>query len=156
MSIDTLMIKARYVHTNLIARDWRRLAGFYQHVFGCRSVPPEREYSGPALEAATAVRSATLKGVHLRLPGFGAGGPTLEIFQYGENLPAMPTAVNRPGFGHIAFAVDNVAAAQEAVLAAGGGRVGDVVTLQTSDGKRVTWCYVADPEGNVVELQSWS
>jgi len=68
----------------------------------------------------------------------------------------MPTAVNRPGFGHIAFAVDNVAAAQEAVLAAGGGRVGDVVTLQTSDGKRVTWCYVADPEGNVVELQSWS
>ena len=23
-------------------------------------------------------------------------------------------------------------------------------------GRRVTWCYVTDPEGNVIELQSWS
>jgi hypothetical protein len=26
----------------------------------------------------------------------------------------------------------------------------------TSAGSRVTWCYVADPEGNVIELQSWA
>ena len=26
---------ARYAHTNLIARDWRRLVDFYQTVFGC-------------------------------------------------------------------------------------------------------------------------
>jgi predicted enzyme related to lactoylglutathione lyase len=30
---------ARYVHTNLIARDWRALAGFYQRVFGCSFCP---------------------------------------------------------------------------------------------------------------------
>jgi hypothetical protein len=37
--------------TNLIARDWRGLASFYQSVFGCTLLPPERDYSGPALEA---------------------------------------------------------------------------------------------------------
>jgi len=25
----------RYAHTNLIARDWRRLAAFYESVFEC-------------------------------------------------------------------------------------------------------------------------
>jgi hypothetical protein len=34
--------------------------------------------------------------------------------------------------------------------------VGEVVTLTTADGRRVTWCYVTDPEGNILELQSWS
>ena len=34
---------ARYVHTNLIARDWRRLAAFYESVLGCVPVHPERE-----------------------------------------------------------------------------------------------------------------
>ena len=43
----------RYVHTNLIARDWRALAKFYTGLFGCELVPPERDYSGAALEAGT-------------------------------------------------------------------------------------------------------
>jgi len=28
----------RYVHTNVVARDWRKLAGFYTRVFGCKPV----------------------------------------------------------------------------------------------------------------------
>jgi glyoxylase I family protein len=78
------MIEARFVHTNLIAHDWRGLARFYEQVFGCRPVPPERELKGEWLEAATAVPDARLEGVHLRLPGYGEAGPTLEI------LPANP------------------------------------------------------------------
>jgi len=62
--------------------------------------------------------------------------------------------VNRPGFGHIAFVVDNVAAAREAVLAAGGHAVGEVVTLTKALGKQLTWVYVTDPEGNILEIQS--
>ena len=46
--------------------------------------------------------------------------------------------------------------ALEAVQAGGGGQHGEVVTTQTADGRRVTWVYVSDPEGNLVELQSWS
>jgi predicted enzyme related to lactoylglutathione lyase len=149
-------INARYGHTNLVARDWRTLAAFYEQLFGCEPVPPERDYRGPDLEAGTGVAGAALRGVHLRLPGHGPTGPTLEIYQYEPALDAVPPAVNQPGFGHIAFAVDDVPQAREAVLEAGGRSVGEVVTLQTSDGRRVTWCYVTDPEGNIVELQAWS
>jgi len=52
--------------------------------------------------------------------------------------------------------VPSVAAAREAVLASGGAAVGSVVTLQTADGRFVTWAYVTDPEDNIIELQAWS
>jgi catechol 2,3-dioxygenase-like lactoylglutathione lyase family enzyme len=123
------MIDARFGHVNLVARDWRPLATFYERVFGCVPVPPERDYSGRDLEAATGIPGVRLRGVHLRLPGGGPGGPTLEIYEYEPALPAHPPAANRPGFGHIAFAVPDVHAAREAVLAEGGGAVGEVVTL---------------------------
>ena len=151
-----MIANARYGHTNLIARDWRALASFYERLFGCVPVPPERNFSGPQLEAGTGVPGASLQGVHLRLPGFGESGPTLEIFHYSTLAEAQPTAVNRPGFGHIAFTVADVAAAREEVFANGGRPIADVVTLETSTGARVTWCYVTDPEGNAIELQSWS
>jgi predicted enzyme related to lactoylglutathione lyase len=150
------VIDARFGHVNVVARDWRALAGFYERVFGCVPVPPERDYSGPDLAAGTGVPDAALRGIHLRLPGRGSDGPTLEIYEYVTELPGMPPAANRPGFGHIAFVVPDVPAARSIVLEAGGGAVGEVVTLQTSDGRRVTWTYVTDPEGNIVELQSWS
>ena len=146
----------RYVHTNLIARDWKRLARFYEDVFGCVPVPPERNLSGAEMEAGTAVPGARLRGMHMRLPGPGPGGPTLEIFEYSEPAADVPSVPNRPGFAHIAFAVDSVADAREYVLAHGGSAVGDVVTVAVSPAARVTWCYVRDPEGNIVELQSWN
>jgi catechol 2,3-dioxygenase-like lactoylglutathione lyase family enzyme len=150
------MIEARFGHINVIARDWRRLADFYTRLFGMEIVPPERDYRGPDLEAGTGVPGAALRGAHLRLPGLGDSGPTLEIYQY-ESMPdGLPPAVNRPGFGHIAFVVPDVDTARAAVLAEGGAPVGSVVTLQTADGRRVTWAYVKDPEGNILELQSWS
>jgi predicted enzyme related to lactoylglutathione lyase len=150
-----MSIPAKYVHTNLIAENWRALASFYEETFGCVPVPPERDFQGEQLEAGTGVRGARLRGVHLRLPGFGKEGPTLEIFNYNMLEARATTAVNRPGYGHIAFSVTNVASARTAVLQAGGSAVGDIVTLQTATGARVTWCYVTDPEGNIIELQSW-
>jgi predicted enzyme related to lactoylglutathione lyase len=52
--------------------------------------------------------------------------------------------------------VNDVPSAREAVLAAGGQPVGEVVTLTTTTGSQITWVYVTDPEGNVLEVQSWS
>jgi len=149
-------IEARFGHLNLTGRDWRRLADFYRDVFGCDIVPPERDYRGPDLDAGTGLVGAHLTGAHLRLPGHGPDGPTIEIYQYDEVQAHPGPAVNRPGWGHLAFKVSDVEAAIEAVLAGGGGRLGELVTLQTSDGRRVTWCYVTDPEQNIVELQAWS
>ena len=145
---------AKYGHTNLIAEDWRALARFYQDQFGCTPVPPERDFKGRDLERGTGLPGAELRGAHLRLPGHGDDGPTLEIFNYNVLEARPPTAVNRPGFGHIAFVVADVPAARDAVLAAGGRAVGEVVTLGNAAGKALTWVYVTDPEGNVIELQS--
>ena len=155
-SASRMVANAKYVHTNLIARDWRSLARFYQDVFGCVPVPPERDYAGPDLEAGTGVPDASLQGVHLRLPGHCPNGPTLEVFHYSELASEVERAVNRPGFGHIAFSVASVRQARAEVLTHGGSSVADIVNLTTATGSRVTWCYVADPEGNVIELQSWS
>jgi len=53
---------ARYVHTNLIARDWRALASFYESVLGCVPVPPERDFKGRDIERGTGVPGAALQG----------------------------------------------------------------------------------------------
>jgi predicted enzyme related to lactoylglutathione lyase len=148
--------RVRYVHTNLIAKDWRRLATFYESVFGCIPVPPERDLSGEWLDAATGVPQARIRGIHLRLPGYGEQGPTLEIFQYNRPIDSSKPVIHRPGFAHIAFAVDDVAAVQDAVLAAGGGTVGDVVSVGIRGAGHITFAYVTDPEGNIIELQHWS
>jgi predicted enzyme related to lactoylglutathione lyase len=147
---------ARYGHTNLIAHDWRRLADFYERLFGCVPVPPERDYSGADLERGTGVSGAALQGAHLRLPGHGDNGPTLEIYTFASTALTPGRTIDQPGWGHIAFAVDDVEAARQRVIESGGEAIGEVVTLTTADGRRVTWCYVTDPEGNAVELQSWA
>ena len=151
-----MLIKAKFVHTNVIAEDWRRLADFYQKVFGCTPLPPERKLSGQWLEKGTGVRGAEIRGIHLRLPGYGDAGPTLEVLQYDRPLDRPEPAANRPGFGHVAFAVADVAAARDAVVAAGGREVGQVVSQDVPGAGTVTFVYLADPEGNIVELQSWS
>jgi len=148
-------MRAKYVHTNIIATDWQRLADFYVQAFGCELVPPERDYTGKELDAGTGLSNAHLRGAHFRLPGCGADGPTLEIYSYDQLEEGMRPAVNRRGFGHLAFEVDDVRAACKEVMALGGSPVGEIVTLQTKTGSEVTWCYLADPEGNMLELQSW-
>src|SRR5215212_23869 len=119
---------ARFGHVNVTSPDWRALADFYTGVFGCELVPPERDYQGADLEAATNVRAAHLTGAHLRLPGHSDTGPTIEIYQYDDVEPVRAPRVDRAGWGHIAFQVPDVAGALEAVVDAGGRPFGEVVT----------------------------
>lgn len=149
-------IKAKYVHTNLTARDWRVLVRFYCDVFACVPKLPERDLSGPWLDDLTALSSAHLRGVHLLLPGFAEGGPTLEVFSYGHLVPGAKPVVNEPGFGHIAFLVDDVEKALRSVLSAGGGAVGKPVETKVAGVGVLKVVYATDPEGNIVELQNWS
>jgi hypothetical protein len=106
-----IRIHAKYVHTNLVAQNWKALASFYQQLFGCMPVPPERDLRGEKLETGTGLSGAHLQGMHLRLPGCGENGPTLEIFSYNHLEDRPRTAANRAGFGHIAFSVDDVVVA---------------------------------------------
>ena len=149
-------IRAKYVHTNLIARDWKKLVRFYCDVFGCEPKGPERDLSAPWLARVNSVPNAHLCGIHLRLPGYGEDGPTLEIFSYDQLIEGELPRANECGFAHIAFGVDNVDQALEAVIAAGGGAVGEITTAEVKGVGSIRLVYARDPEGNIVELQKWS
>ncbi len=145
----------RYAHTNIVAKDWKKLAGFYTDVFGCVPVPPERDLSGEWLEKGTGVKDAKIKGIHLRLPGHGNKGPTLEIFQYEQNERHPVTEINREGLAHLSFEVENVEAVRDLVLSCGGKAIGELITKEIQNTGRITFIYMTDPEGNIIEIQHW-
>lgn len=146
----------KYAHTNIISKDWKKLADFYIKVFDCKPVPPKRDLSGKWLEKGTGVKNAALKGMHLRLPGHGECGPTLEIYTYKEMLDKVePPKANRKGYGHLAFEVDNVEALLEKVILHGGGKLGEIIENEVEGVGILTFTYATDPEGNIIEIQSW-
>ncbi len=146
----------KYVHTNIISKDWRRLADFYVNVFNCSIVPPLRKQSGEWLSKGTGVNNASLEGAHLRLPGYGNHAPTLEIYQYGEVLDQPEMEPNQRGFGHIAFEVGDVEEVVASILAHGGTKNGIITSKKVDGVGTITFIYARDPDGNLIELQSWS
>lgn len=148
-------MKAKYKHTNIVAKNWKLLSDFYSDIFGCEFIPPKRELAGDWLDKGSGVKNAKFEGVHLRMPGYSENGPTLEIFQYSEVEDLEPGPANRRGLGHLAFEVDDVDAFYKQILAKGGKSIGEVTTKEIENIGKITFVYVCDPEGNIIELQSW-
>jgi len=146
----------RYVHTNIISKDWKKLAAFYQTVFECEPVPPQRAQAGTWLSQGSGVKNASLEGVHLRLPGYGPQGPTLEIYSYDRMLEKHgDAAANKQGLGHLAFEVEDVDSVLNQVMDQGGKAVGQVTTHTIPGQGKITFVYCTDPEDNIIELQRW-
>jgi len=133
----------------------KRLVRSYGDVFGCIPKGPERDLSGEWIDRVTSLSATRLRGVHLRLPGYGDDGPTLEIFSYDDMPDKQLPMPNDPSFAHMAFAVDDVEAALEAVISAGGSSVGEIATTEVGGVGFLQVIYARDPEGNIVELQKW-
>lgn len=146
----------RYAHTNIVTKDWERLVQFYCDVFSCIPVPPERKQSGDWLDLGTGVTNAELQGMHLRLPGYGENGPTLEVYQYTDIASNTTATANRQGLGHLAFEVDDVQATKSSILDHGGSLIGKVSETQVEGVGNLTFVYMADPDGNLLELQNWN
>lgn len=146
----------KYVHTNLIASDWRKLAEFYISVFGCKPLYPERDLYGEWIDQLTTIHHARIHGIHLSLPGW-ENGPTLEIFQYQpENLRDETPHINQQGLSHLAFHVDSVPETLEKLIAHGGYQVGELVSKDYGEQGTLTVVYTKDPEGNFIEIQNWA
>ena len=145
----------RYAHTNLVANGWRRLADFYCQVFACEPVSSERDHKGPDFERLTGIPNANATGRHLRLPGHGERAPTLEIFQFHPNEATQKPSLTRPGFAHLAFEVSDIAVKRAEIVQWGGRDFGEQVTLEIPGAGTLTLIYMCDPEGNIVELQTW-
>jgi len=124
----------RFAHTNIVSINWKELADFYVKTFNCKIIP---------------------KGAHLLLPGYGENGPTLEIYQYEIIEEQDFVKPNKRGFGHIAFEVDSVEGVLQN-LKDNGGKISGEITRRTVEGVgEITFVYARDPEGNLIELQSW-
>ena len=145
----------RYVHTNLIARDWKTLSNFYIEVFNCLTLPDERNLSGEWLDRATGLKNAHIRGIHLKLPGYGEGGPTLEIFQYEPANSGVDKKINSPGYTHLAFEVDDVVEISKKAIDCGGTLAGDIVTVKIPAAGTINFVYLRDPEENLIEIQRW-
>jgi predicted enzyme related to lactoylglutathione lyase len=144
-----------FAHINIIARDWKKLSDFYIKVFCCRPVPPERNLEGAWIEDATGIKGVKIQGIHLALPGFDEKHPvTIEIFQY-NHLKDESKSINRTGFSHIAFKVEDVAETLEVIIENGGSAAGKIVRKEIAGAGIITFVYAADPEGNIIELQKW-
>lgn len=145
----------RYVHTNIIAKDWKKVSQFYQKVFHCKPLPPERDLKGEWMDKLTGIPSVHVQGEHLLLPGYSEDHPTLEIFSYSKEEENNSKIINMSGFAHIAFEVDDVRETLKEVFAEGGGQYGEVVESIYPNNVKATFVYAKDIEGNIIELQSW-
>lgn len=137
----------KFLHVNIVARDWRTLSKYYQDVFGCRPMDPQRGYSGDWIETVVGQKGVVIEGEHIEVPGYGEGGPTLEIFGYKPDGTQGPLKVYDYGFAHICFQVEDVAATLRKILEHGGS------ILSTYEDPFSERCvYTKDPEGNIVEI----
>jgi glyoxylase I family protein len=146
----------RYVHTNIVAKDCNKLIQFYKDVLNCKSIGETRDLKGEWLDKMTGIKDAHIFGEHLCLPGYEEDHPTLEIFSYDEMKENEKSFINQCGFAHLAFEVDNVEETLSKVKVAGGDQIGELVNVEYKDGRIAIFVYATDPEGNIVELQSWS
>lgn len=145
----------RYVHTNLIAKDWKRLSEFYINTLHCTMTYPERNLFGKWIDTLTEIDNVKIRGAHIKLPGY-ENGPTLEIFEYDpECRPTDQPKINAPGFGHIAFQADNIEVVLASILMNGGSKFGEIVQKDYPELGLLTVIYARDPEGNFIELQNW-
>ena len=144
----------RFSHTAIVAKDPDLLAAFYIEVLGCERSGPRRDLFGEPRERGMGLPGAHVRGVHLRLPGYGDSGPGLEIFALDSTVPS-PDALDRLGLMHIAFGVDNFRAMYERLLAGGGTAHGSIAEVTVTGVGTAEFVYCRDPEGNLVELQGW-
>jgi len=148
--------KTKYTHTNINAKDWKSLSKFYETVFGCKPIGPERSLYGEWFERVTGVKGANVRGQHLALPGYNDDGPTFEIFTYNIPHGTESAHINGFGFAHVAFEVDDVEATYKKLIEEGGSACGDMVEqFYPSLGKTLKVIYAKDPEGNIIEIQKW-
>ncbi len=145
----------RYSHTNVNAKDWKKLRDFYCDVFEGKVVPPERDLGGAWFEKASGLKGAHVRGCHVAFPGYEEGGPVLEIFTH-ENGEGEPGAFNHTGFGHLGILVDDVEATYQNLLAHGGSSDGQIAShYYENKGQTLTMIYAKDPEGNIIEIMRW-
>ena len=152
-------MKIRLAHVSITAKDMDRLAEFYRKALGFTDARPEKSFSGAWLEKGTGVPGASIKRVHLSLPGSGPDGTLLELIEYaGSAEDKSPPAANRTGLRHIAIETDSaeeLVRLHDLVIENDGSGLGHISENHIDGLGAVTFVYMTDPEGNIIELLNW-
>jgi glyoxylase I family protein len=136
---DQAAFGARLDHVGLAVADLEAAVSWFCDVFG---LVPERALRVDALDLSIEMLVHPVHGYRLELlhrPGSQAG-----------RKPGTPgDAALREGYGHVAFDVTGLDAAYDRALARG---AGPVMPPGPSPEPGVRMAFVADPEGNLIEL----
>jgi catechol 2,3-dioxygenase-like lactoylglutathione lyase family enzyme len=132
-------------HIGLLVEDVQRAGDFYCHALGTTWLLPPIISDGPAAELVMGERGVRFRLGMVRTPG----GTVIELFAFQEGpVPQWAHSPTRGRLPHVAFQVDDTAAALQRVEDAGGRRLWDAV----AEYGPAHVVYAVDPDGNVVEL----
>jgi len=152
-------MKIRLAHVSITAKDLTRLREFYEKALGFVVARPERGFTGGWLGKGTGVPGADMRRVHLRLPDSGEGGAHLELIEYASTAgETTPPAADRAGLRHIAFetgSAEEIQRLHDLIIGNGGGALGEISVKEIDGLGTVTFVYMTDPEGNIIELLNW-
>ncbi|AYV55054.1 glyoxalase-like domain protein [Leptospira kmetyi] len=135
--------RIRFLHVNINSKDWSKTVSFYRNIFGTSTTGFERDYKGEFIERLTGVLRAEVKGRHLELPGYSAGGPTFEVFTYNRFSTESPPNLSDLGRIATGFRVRDLKKAVEAFVREGG------VLLNEVENRSAT---IRDVDGNFLLL----
>ncbi len=124
-------MKAKFIYTGIRVRDLDKSVRFYTNVLGMKEV-----------DRSTI---AAAKGIAVNLIAED-GGPILELNYYEKGSPFDTKYVLGEGLDHLAFEVANLDAALAEAKKAGHPMVQEIKAPNSR------WAYIADPDGNWIEL----
>ncbi|MCJ8507642.1 VOC family protein [Rhizobium lemnae] len=137
-------------HINLVARNVETLAAFYVNVMGCIVFRELRTLSGEHVSRGNGVSKSEIRTIWLKFPHLER--PLLEIHEHKVMHHRDEPKVNEPGFGHLAFQMENVGDALRKIIDAGGAQIGQTTDFGTPANPYLI-AYARDPEGNILELE---
>lgn len=145
-----------YAHTCINTLNLKKLCDFYEKVFELTYVGPSRELQGQWFDKVTGLNDVHVDCIHMTLPGFPKGGPTVEFFTW-ENTEEKPNNnINTIGLAHIAFNVDDVEKTYKMLVENGGSAYGEMVkNYSPIKDMTITIIYAKDPDGNIIEISKW-
>lgn len=134
-------------HTGFFTHDLAGTLEFWTGVMGFEAQPTVTR-AAPWVEGFTGVPGATLKIAHV----FGHGAH-LEFIEFASaGLPPVPVPTQQPLNAHVCFKVADLQAVHDAILAGGGGNVGQITTITEGGIAGSKGLYMRDPNGILIEL----
>nr|WP_246699375.1 VOC family protein [Rhizobium sp. BK538] len=154
VAAETRMPNAmRLAHINLVARNAEALAAFYVNVMKCDVLREPKTLSGEKVSRGNGLSNSEIRTIWLKFPELER--PFLEIHEHTVTHQRDQPRVNEPGFGHLAFEMEDIGDTLSNIIRSGGAQIGQITDFGTPE-RAYLIAYARDPEGNVLELEQRS